>query len=124
MTSTTETTSITQEQLEETRKKFTADYKPAQNRVQIEVDIPWGYSLVLPYSDAMQFMAALGSAEVISNRSYGNEKVKALPMNKGAVRIALMDERTYSNIKIAELLGLTHEQLGKLFNGEDLNNDN
>jgi hypothetical protein len=124
MTSTRETINLTQEQLEETRKKFTADYKPAQNMVQIDISIPWESSLLLPYSDAMKFMAALESAELISNRSYGNDTVKTYPMNKGVITLGLMDKQSYTNIKVAELLGLTNDQLAKLNKGEELDNDN
>lgn len=124
MTSTTETINLTQEQLEKTRKKIIAEYKPAQKMVQIDISIPWESSLVLPYSDALQFMAVLERAELITNRTYGNSKVKALPMNKGMITIGLIDKQTYTNIKVAELLGLTHDQLFKLNSGEDLDNDN
>lgn len=124
MTSTSETINLTQEQLEETRKKITADYKPAQNMVQIDISIPWESSLLLPYSAALQFMAALESAELISNRTYGNDTVKTYPMNKGVITLGLMDKQSYANIKVAELLGLTNEQLNKLQKGEDLDNDN
>lgn len=122
MTSTSETTKFTQELLEKTRKKFTADYTPAHNRVQINLDIPWGYSLVLPYEDALKFMEAIGSAEILSNRTYGDEKVKSRPMLNDVFRIALMSEQVYTNTKVAELLGMTHEQLNKMNTGEDLNN--
>lgn len=123
MTSISETSSTPQEQLEQARKKFSSDYKPDQNMAQVYVNIPWQYALVLPYEDALKLMASLERAELLTSKTYGSDVVTSHPLGKEEIKMSLMSKQAYTNIKVAELLGLSHEQLNKLNTGEDLNND-
>jgi hypothetical protein len=81
--------------------------KPTENYLTLECN----YSkLVLTYKDAIAVLAALANAEVIES-DYSDDKVKIVPVVKTTYTVTPLSAEKYKDIKVAQLLGVTYEQL-------------
>lgn len=82
--------------------------KEGKNRLLI--DIGWDVSMVIPYEDGLKMLAALEKAELYANK-HDLEKIKIIPMEHSKVVTSMLAESTYTNIKVAALMGITYKEL-------------
>jgi hypothetical protein len=84
--------------------------KPKQNLMIIELS--YNTKLVLPHDAGVKVMAALADAELMED-NYG-KPTKIWPLGKDTLRTAVLGHQYYEDIKVAQLLGITPEQLNEL----------
>jgi len=95
------------------KKKLLAG-KPKDNYLVVT----FGYyiNLVLPYSDGLNLLAALASAEKYTNEYQKQERI--LSFERQSVTFAVMPAVEYQRIKIANLLNLTTKEVEEMETAE------
>lgn len=73
------------------------------------IKISWNSQLVVPYEDGMVLMAALKNAEVYGD-DYGKNP-SITPMPSDSFRSSILAAEFYEDIKVAQLLGISLEDL-------------
>lgn len=96
----------------EEAKKLVAKSTKKENYLRIT--LTYGNSIVMPYKDGIQFLNSLASAEKYveewdSNVRKTNNKIVAL--NKDVFGITILSSAEYEKIKIAQLLGVSVDDL-------------
>lgn len=86
--------------------------KPKQNLMLIELS--YNTKLVLPHDAGVQVMAALKDAELLED-NYGKPS-KIWPLGKDNIRTSVLGHQYYEDIKVAQLLGITPEEVNELRN--------
>lgn len=94
----------------------TANYTSAAKKVQAKkpkenyMVLEFSYTkLVLPYKDGLVFMTALLNAEELTDPYSGEHRIG--PVKRDVVKSSLMSYQDYERIKIANLLGVTPDDL-------------
>lgn len=73
------------------------------------ITTPWATKLLLPHKDGLQFLAALHGAEQLCEGYQEPTRIDSLPT--GAFEIKMMSAKEYQLIKMANLLGITYDEL-------------
>lgn len=81
--------------------------KPKENFLVIEI----GYDnkIILPFKDGVALMAVFGNAEKLSEPY--NKPKRILPFERETIKTHVMSHSEYEDIKVANLLNITVEEL-------------
>lgn len=93
------------------------DYKEALKTVQAKKTrenfmlISFGYSLklILPYKDGLAFMESVSNGEMLSEPYNEAPRIKGIERN--VITVDHLSRDTYERYKIAELLGITVDEV-------------
>jgi hypothetical protein len=99
------------EALETVKKMKTAD-----NYLLVKFD--YREHLVLPYKDGLAFMASLINAEML-NEDYSDPKY-IYPMDRTKFETSILSRKEYEQFKIANLLGVSIDEIKRLEKPEPL----
>lgn len=83
---------------------------PKDNFMLIEFD--YSKCLLLPYDEALKFLACLKQAELFTDRY--NEPKKILPFPSDIFKTRTLSRKEFEDIKVAAILGVTVDELNAL----------
>jgi hypothetical protein len=94
------------------------EFKDAVKKVQsskvkdnfILVNVSYDKKLILPYAQGLAFLAALENAEQF-NESYADKKKSITGINRKDLEFMVMSRNEYEQIKIAQLLNVTVDEV-------------
>lgn len=73
------------------------------------IELSYSTKLVLPYDAGVQFMTSLKDAEILEE-GY-SKPTKIIPIEKEAFRTSLLGHAHYEDIKVAQLLNISVDEL-------------
>lgn len=96
---------------------FNERFEQALARVEAEKPTPchvaikifYDKSLILPYHKGLQFLEAMGQAELLSE--HYKEGTRIQPLDRADFYITFMSPIEYKRLKIATLMGITPEEV-------------
>jgi hypothetical protein len=91
-----------------TKEEAIKKVNTSSNNNWMIVNFTWGKTLIFPWEDGLKVLNAFKQAEMLVD-DYDLIKTKIEPAKQDTITVALLPDKKYKDIKVAELLGMSYK---------------